>query len=50
MEILECFLIKNDNVMSDLNKSYGKMSNFVSFPLFGFTLLIKLRNFDFESH
>ena len=26
------------------------MSDFVSFPLFGFTLVIKLRNFDFESH
>ena len=24
--------------------------NFVSFPLFGFTLVIKLRNVDFESH
>ena len=26
------------------------MSDFVSFPLFGFILVIKLRNFDFESH
>ena len=26
------------------------MSDFVSFPLLGFTLVIKLRNFDFESH
>ena len=26
------------------------MSDFVSFPLFGFTLVIKLRNFDFKSH
>ena len=25
-----------------------KMSDFVSFPLFGFTLVIKLINFDFE--
>ena len=35
--------------MSDLNMSHGKMSDFdfVSFPLFGFTLVIKLRNFDF---
>ena len=26
------------------------MSNFVSFPLLGFTLVIKFRNFDFEVH
>ena len=30
--------------------SHGKMSDFVSFTLFGFTLVIKLRNSDFESH
>ena len=30
--------------------SLGKISDFVSFPLFGFTLVIKLRNFDFKSH
>ena len=36
--------------MSDLNMPYEKMSDFVSLPLFGFTLVIKLRNFDFESH
>ena len=36
--------------MSDLNMSLGKISDFVSFPLFGFTLVIKLRNFNFESH
>ena len=35
---------------SDLNMSHGKMSDFASFLLFGFTLIIKLRNFDFESH
>ena len=35
---------------SDSDTSYGKMSDFVSFLLFGFTLVIKLRNFDFESH
>ena len=35
---------------SVLNMSDGKMSDFLSFPLFGFTLLIKLRNFGFESH
>ena len=26
------------------------MSGFVSIPLFGFTSVIKVRNFDFESH
>ena len=36
--------------MSDLNMSLGKMSDFVSFPSFGYTLVIKLRNSDFESH
>ena len=36
-------------MLSDLNMSYGKMSGFVSFLLFGFSLVIKLRNFDFES-
>ena len=37
-------------IMPDLNMSHGKMSDFVSIPLFGFTLVIKLRNFDSESH
>ena len=37
-------------IMSDLNMSLGKMSDFVSFSLFGFTLVKKLRNFDFERH
>ena len=32
------------------NMSQEKMSDFVSFLLFGFTLVIKLRSFDFESH
>ena len=36
--------------MSDLNMSDGKMSDFVSFPLLGFTVAIKLRNFDFVKH
>ena len=36
--------------MSDLKMSDGKMSGFVSIPLFGFTLVTKLRNLDFESH
>ena len=34
--------------VSDLNLSNGKMSDFVSLPLFGFTLAIKLRNSDFK--
>ena len=37
-------------MVSDLNMSYGKMSDFVSFPLFEFALVIKMRNCDFESH
>ena len=37
-------------MMSDLNIAHEYMSDFVSFPLFGFTLVTKLRNFDFESH
>ena len=36
--------------VSDLNISHGRMFHFVSFPLSGFTLVIKLRNSDFESH
>ena len=37
-------------IMLDLNMSHRKMFDFVSFLLFGFTLVTKLRNFDFESH
>ena len=37
-------------MVSDLNMPHGEMSYFVSFPLFGFTLVIKLRNFDFKGH
>ena len=37
-------------MMSDLNMSHGKMTDFLSFPLLAVTLVIKLRNFDFESH
>ena len=36
-------------MVSDLNMSHGKMFDFASFRLFGFTLVIKLRNLDFES-
>ena len=32
--------------MSDLNVPHSKMSDFVSFQLFGFTLVIKLKNSD----
>ena len=35
---------------SDFNMPHGKMSDFVLFPFFGFTLVIKLKNFHFESH
>ena len=28
----------------------GKMADFVSYPLFGFTLVKNMKNFDFESH
>ena len=37
-------------MLSDLNMFHGKMSNVVSLSLFGFTLVIKLRNFDFEGY
>ena len=37
-------------MMSNLNMSYGKVSDFVSFPFFGLNLYKKLKNFDFESH
>ena len=37
-------------VMSNLNISCVKMSDFVSFSLFTYTLNIILKNFDFESH
>ena len=37
-------------MVSDLNMSHGKISDFVSFPLSRFTLVIKLTNFDFVDH
>ena len=41
-------------ILSDLNMSHGKfyvtLSDFISFSLFGFNLVIKLRNVDFKSH
>ena len=37
-------------MISNLNMSHEKMSGFVWFPLSRITLVIKLRNFHFESH
>ena len=37
-------------MIPDLSMFRGKMSDFVSFLLLGFTLVIKLRNFDLESN
>ena len=37
-------------MVSDLNMSHGKMSDSLSFPLFGFTLVMKQKDFDFEGH
>ena len=37
-------------MLSDLNMSNGKMSDFVTFPLFVFTVVIKHINFDFQGH
>ena len=37
-------------MISDFNMPREKMSDFVSLPLFGLISLIKLRNYNFESH
>ena len=37
-------------MLSDLNMSHGKLSDFALLPLFKFTLVIKLRNFEFKGH
>ena len=37
-------------MLLDLNTSERKISDFVSFTLFDFTLAIKLRTFDFASY
>ena len=37
-------------MVSDLNMFHGNMSDPFSFTLFGFTLVIKLRNFEIEGH
>ena len=49
IETPEYFLIEK-YMVSDLNMPHGTMSDFVSFPLFWFTVVIKLRNVGFESH
>ena len=36
--------------MPNFIMSHEEMSDFASFPLLGFTLVIKLRHFDFEGH
>ena len=36
--------------MADLHMPHEKMSDFISIPLFGLTLITKLRNFEFETH
>ena len=36
------------DIVSDLNMTFVNMFDFVSFPLFGFTLVIKLKIFDPE--
>ena len=43
------FFDKKD-MLSNKNISHGKMSDFVSFCLFEFTLVKKPRNFDFEGY
>ena len=48
-EIFQYFTTKW-KIMSDSNMSHRKTSDFVSFLLLGFTLVIKVKNFDFESH
>ena len=37
-------------MVSDLNTSDGKISDFISLQLFGFILDMKLRNVDFEGY
>ena len=37
-------------MVSELNMYHEKLSDFVSFLLYGFILVIKRRNFEFESH
>ena len=37
-------------MMPNLNMSHEKMSNYVSFSMFGFTVVIKQEKFNFECH
>ena len=37
-------------MVSDWNMSHRKLSDFVSFPLLYFTLVLKLRNVNFKGH
>ena len=37
-------------MLSDLYITHKKISDFVLFPLFEFTLVTRMRNFDFRSH
>ena len=52
IKVIEIFYLFYDQskIISDLNMSHAKMSDFVSFPLLGFTFAIKLRNSNLESH
>ena len=45
-------LVVCDQMKNDVRFGYvsWKMCDFVLLPLFDFTLVIKLRNFDFNSH
>ena len=44
------FIWSKKDIASDFSMFHGNISDFIWFPLFGFTLVKKLRNFDFESH
>ena len=52
IKVIEISLVLCDQwrMISDLNMSHGKISYLVSFLLFEFTLVIKLRSVDLESH
>ena len=42
------YFVINKKMITDLNISHRKMSEFISIQLFPFTLVIKLQSFDFE--
>ena len=44
------YFFDKKHITSDFNMSHKKMSDFVSLPLFGFTIVIKMGNYDFEGH